>query len=134
MGEFSLDNILTDEEVDGLFSDDITEENSQETPPESKENNQEDNTTEVDIDDIFPDEDDSESPESVGSEENTQEKEGTTSSKQGTSPNNFYSSIAKALKEDGTLPDLDDDILDKAETPEDFANLIETQIQARLDE
>ena len=134
MGEFSLDNILTDEEVDGLFSDDITEENSQETPPESKENNQEDNTTEVDIDDIFSSEDDSESPESVGSEENTQEKEGTTSNKSGTSPNNFYSSIAKALKEDGTLPDLDDDILDKVQTAEDFAEAIETQVRARLDE
>ena len=134
MGEFSLDNILTDEEVDDLFSDDITEENSQETPPESKENNQEDNTTEVDIDDIFPSEGDSESPESVGSEENTQEKEGTTSNKSGTSPNNFYSSIAKALKEDGTLPDLDDDILDKVQTAEDFAEAIETQVRARLDE
>lgn len=134
MGEFSLDNILTDEEVDGLFSDDITEENSQETPPESKENNQEDNTTEVDIDDIFSSEDDSESPESVGSEENTQEKEGTTSNKSGTSPNNFYSSIAKALKEDGTLPDLDDDILDKVQTAEDFAEAIETQVRAKLDE
>ena len=134
MGEFSLDNILTDEEVDDLFSDDITEENSQETPPESKENNQEDNTTEVDIDDIFSSEDDSESPESVGSEENTQEKEGTTSNKSGTSPNNFYSSIAKALKEDGTLPDLDDDILDKVQTAEDFAEAIETQVRAKLDE
>lgn len=134
MGEFSLDNILTDEEVDDLFNDDITEENSQETPPESKENNQEDNTTEVDIDDIFSSEDDSESPESVGSEENTQEKEGTTSNKSGTSPNNFYSSIAKALKEDGTLPDLDDDILDKVQTAEDFAEAIETQVRARLDE
>lgn len=134
MGEFSLDNILTDEEVDDLFNDDITEENPQETPPESKENNQEDNTTEVDIDDIFSSEDGSESPESVGSEENTQEKEGTTSNKSGTSPNNFYSSIAKALKEDGTLPDLDDDILDKVQTAEDFAEAIETQVRARLDE
>jgi len=134
MGEFSLNNILTEDEVDELFSDDINNESSQEAPPEQTEENQEENTTEVDIDDIFPDKDDSESPESVGSEENTQEKEGTTSSKQGTSPNNFYSSIAKALKEDGTLPDLDDDILDKVETAEDFANVIETQVKARLDE
>ena len=38
------------------------------------------------------------------------------------------------MKEDGILPDLDDDILDKTETPEDFAQLIESQIQARFDE
>lgn len=134
MGEFSLDNILTEAEVDELFNVDVTEENSQETPPEQKENNQEKTTTEVDVDDIFSSEDDSESPESVGSEENKQEKEGTTSKSNGTSPNNFYSSIAKALKEDGTLPDLDDDILDKMETAEDFAEAIETQVKARLDE
>ena len=134
MGEFSLDNILTEAEVDELFSTDVTEENSQETPPEQKENNQEETTTEVDVDDIFSSEDSSESPESVGSEENKQEKEGTTSKSNGASPNNFYSSIAKALKEDGTLPDLDDDILDKMETAEDFAEAIETQVKARLDE
>ena len=132
MGEFNLNDILTEDEVTSLFSDD---EDVQDTPPEQTENNQENNdTTEVDVDDIFTKEDDSESPESVGSEENNQEKEDTSSNKNGTSPNNFYSSIAKALKEDGILSDLDDDLLDKAETPEDFANLIETQIQSRLDE
>ena len=134
MGEFSLDNILTEDEVDELFSEDINNESSQETPPKQKENNQEETTTEVDVDDIFSSEDSSESPESVGSEENKQEKEGTTSKSNGASPNNFYSSIAKALKEDGTLPDLDDNILDKMETAEDFAEAIETQVRARLDE
>lgn len=132
MGEFNLNGILTEDEVSAIFSDD---ENVQDTPPEQTEENQENNdTTEVDVDDIFTNEDDSESPESVGSEENNQEKEDTNSNKNGTSPNNFYSSIAKALKEDGILSDLDDELLDKAETPEDFANLIESQIQSRLDE
>ena len=133
MGEFDLNNILSEDEIDDIFSEDT--ENSQETPPEQKENNQENNdTTEVDVDDILVSEDDSESPESVGSEENKQEKEDTTSEKNGTSPNNFYSSIAKALKEDGVLPDLDDETLDKATSAEDFAELIESQIQARFDE
>ena len=134
MEDFNLNGILSEDEVSALFSDEDTEETSQETPPEQKENNQENDTTEVDVDDIFGNEDDSESPESVGSEENNQETEGTSSEKKGTSPNNFYSSIAKALKEDGILSDLDDDMLDKAETPEDFASIIEAQINARLDE
>jgi hypothetical protein len=134
MEDFNLNGILSEDEVSALFSDEDTEETSQETPPEQKENNQENDTTEVDVDDIFKNEDDSESPESVGSEENNQETEGTSSEKKGTSPNNFYSSIAKALKEDGILSDLDDDMLDKAETPEDFASIIEAQINARLDE
>ena len=133
MGEFDLNNILSEDEIDDIFSEDT--EDLQETPPEQTENNQENkDTTEVDVDDIFGDKDDSESPESVGSEENKQEKEDTTSKKNGTSPNNFYSSIAKALKEDGVLPDLDDDVLDKASSPEDFAEIIESQIKARFDE
>lgn len=133
MEDFTLDNILSEDEIDDIFG--IDDDDSQDSPPEKQENNQETNdTTEVDVDDIFGNDDDSESPESVGSEENKQESEDTTSDKDGTSPNNFYSSIAKALKEDGILSDLDDDVLEKTLSPEDFANLIEAQIQSRFDE
>jgi predicted RNase H-like HicB family nuclease len=38
------------------------------------------------------------------------------------------------LKEEGVFPDVDDDILEKIESPEDFRNLIENQIQAGLQE
>ena len=129
--ELDFNSILNEDEISLLFSDE--EETLQDSPPE-KGDNKNDNTTEVDVDDIFTNEDSSESPESVGSEDDNQEMEDTSSNKNGTSPNNFYSSIAKALKEDGILPDLDDDTLDKTETPEDFAKLIESQIQARFDE
>ena len=134
MGEFNFNDILSEEEVSSLFGDE--NDDLQDTPPDDKKEEEKiDSTTEVDVDDIFGNEDDSESPESVGSEENKQDKEGTSSTNDGTSPNNnFYSSIAKALKEDGTLPDLDDDILDKVETAEDFAEVIEAQIKARFDE
>ena len=48
-------------------------------------------------------------PESVGSGKDDKEvKEDTTLKGSGSSPNNFYSSIAKALKEEGIFPDLDD--------------------------
>ena len=66
MGEFSLNEILTEDEVSALFSDE-TNEDSQETPPEQTENQENNDTTEVDVDDLFSDEEDSESPESVGS-------------------------------------------------------------------
>ena len=135
MGEFNFNDILNEDEVSSLFSNE-EDDDLQDTPPDDKKEDKEDNsTTEVDVDDIFRNEDDSESQESVGSEENKQDKEGTSSTKDGTSPNNnFYSSIAKALKEDGTLPDLDDETLDKVETAEDFAEVIEAQIKARFDE
>lgn len=133
MEDFNLNNILSEEEIDEIFSEDVDK--VQDSQPDEKEKNQEtNNTTEVDVDDIFVKEDDLESPESVGSEENNREKEDTSSASEGTSPDNFYSSIAKALKEDGILPDLDDELLEKTISPEDFAELIEAQVKARFDE
>lgn len=116
----------------GLFEDNEDKE-KQDTPPEEKEQkgNKETTEDEVNPDDLF------ENPEGVGSEENNQEKEkeDTTSTKGGTSPKtNFYSSIASALKDEGILPDLDDEIVDNVKTPEDFAEVIEKQIQAKFDE
>lgn len=135
--ELSLDNILGADEIENLFVDD---EETQETPPDNGEpskkegesNENEEETTEVvDVDNLFTD-----TPESVGSgKENTEEKEDTTTPKgDGTSPKNFYSSIAKALKEEGIFPDLDDEGLSKVKDPEDFRDLIDQQIKAGLDE
>lgn len=134
--ELSLDNILGADEIENLFVDD---EETQETPPaneetlekEDKEKNKEETTEVVDVDTLFTEE-----PESVGSgKENTEEKEDTTTPKgDGTSPKNFYSSIAKALKEEGIFPDLDDEGLSKVKDPEDFRDLIDQQIKAGLDE
>ena len=133
--ELSLDNILGAEEIENLFVDD---EETQETPPvneetsekEDKDKNKEETTEVVDVDNLFTD-----TPESVGSgKENTEEKEDTTPKEDGTSPKNFYSSIAKALKEEGIFPDLDDEGLSKVKDPEDFRDLIDQQIKAGLDE
>lgn len=132
--ELSDEFILSsDEMVDSLFTD--SEEDLQETPPDQKENSNKDNekTTEesqVNPDDLFDD------SESVGSGKDIQEKEeNTTSNKGGTSPKtNFYSSIASALKDEGILPDLDDDVVNNIKEASDFANAIEKQIQARFDE
>lgn len=137
--ELSLDNILGAEEIENLFVDDNE---SQETPPPesneetdpndkgNKDKDKEETTEVVDVDNLFTD-----TPESVGSgKENTEEKEDTTPKGSGTSPKNFYSSIAKALKEEGIFPDLDDEGLSKVKEPEDFRDLIEQQIKAGLDE
>lgn len=127
--ELSLDNILDSAEIDTLF----TENDIQETPsdtPEGENKEVKEETTEINPNDLFGE------SESVGSEEdNIEEKESTTPSNSGTSPNTYiYSSIAKALKEEGVFPDLDDDTANKIKAPEDFRNLIEEQIKAGLDE
>ena len=134
--ELSLDNILGAEEIENLF---VEDEDTQDTPPangeppkkEEEPNKDKEETTEVvDVDNLFTD-----TPESVGSgKENTEEKEDTTPKGDGTSPKNFYSSIAKALKEEGIFPALDDEDLSKVKDPEDFRDLIDQQIKAGLDE
>ena len=43
------------------------------------------------------------------------------------------SSILTALKDDGILLDVDSELIQKAKSPEDFANIIEAQVAARLD-
>lgn len=134
--ELSLDNILGAEEIENLF---VEDDETQDTPPangeppkkeEEPSKDKEETTEVVDVDNLFTD-----TPESVGSgKENTEEKEDTTPKGDGTSPKNFYSSIAKALKEEGIFPDLDDDGLSKVKDPEDFRDLIDQQIKAGFDE
>lgn len=133
--ELSLDNILGAEEIESLF---VEDEDTQDTPPangeppkkeEEPSKDKEETTEVVDVDNLFTD-----TPESVGSgKENTEEKEDTTPKGDGTSPKNFYSSIAKTLKEEGIFPDLDDEGLSKVKDPEDFRDLIDQQIKAGLD-
>ena len=134
--ELSLDNILGAEEIENLF---VEDDETQDAPPangeppkkeEEPSKDKEETTEVVDVDNLFTD-----TPESVGSgKENTEEKEDTTPKGNGTSPKNFYSSIAKALKEEGIFPDLEDDSFTKVKDPEDFRDLIDQQIKAGLDE
>ena len=130
MEGLSMDNILTESDIDMLFSGEETAE-TQDTSPESEETKDKKETTEeLNVEGLFE-----ETPESVGSEEHQEVEDTTSEKKTGSSPtNNFYSSIAKALKEDGVFPDLDDETADNIKEAEDFAEAIEKQIQARLDE
>lgn len=139
--ELILDNILGAEEIENLFVDDEVQDTSpedevtpdQEDGKEDKKNKEKDEeTTEViDVDNLFTDE-----PESVGSgKDNTKGKEDTSSREDSTSPQKtIYSSIAKALKEEGIFPDLDDEVLSKVKEPEDLRDLVEQQIKAGLEE
>ena len=127
MEGLSLDNIMTGEEAANLFSQEqeSTEENEVETPKNKEENKEA--TEVVDVNSLFTEE-----PESVGSGDNNKEKEDT-SSKEGTSPN-FYSSIAKTFAEDGVFQNLDEEALSKVSDAESFLDLVEQQVQSKLDE
>lgn len=133
MEGLDMSNILSPDEVDNLFTDDGGEE-TQVIPPEKQEEDKDNKTTteipEVDPESLFDE------SESVGSEKvDTKGKESTSSKETGASPKtNFYSSIASALKEEGILSDLDDETLSKIESPEDFAEAMEAQLKAQLNE
>ena len=150
MEEFDINNILNNpSDIEALFNGSNTDEpqvndvatsttsttstDNDEVNEENNEdkNNLENNITESpkSIEEIF-------GTESVGNEDKENKGKEPSSSKEGTSPNNknFYSSIASALKEDGIFPDIDDESLAKIKTPEDFAEMFENQVQAKLDE
>lgn len=138
MGELSLDNILDGEDLD-LFSTgqevDNPDENSNNSEELFENENKENGTAEgqeeeIDAEDLFGD------PESVGSEENKGEGEHTSSEGKGTSPKNenFFSSNAKALAEEGVFPDLDDETINGIKTAEDFRKAIQDQIDKGLSE
>lgn len=135
---FKEDNILTGDEINSLFETpkEETEVNTEDEKPneeksskegKASENEDDKETAEVDVESLF------ERPESVGSDKEESGKEKPKSEKEGSSTY-IYSSIAKALKEEGILPDLEDEVVDGIANPEDFAKAIEQQIQSKFDE
>lgn len=140
MEELGFDNILGENEIDTLFlepeesmentGEGSNEEEETSSNPESEETEQ---TTEVVNDDSLFEE---EQPESVGSGKDTEGTEGGSSNDDGggTSPKNFYSSIANAMAEDGVFPNLDEEIIKKADSAEALSDLFDQEVNARLDE
>lgn len=120
------DFILSEDEISILDF-----ENNPEEIQEEKTEEKEITTEDIDLDSLF-------SSESVGSEENNniEEKKNPSTTEEKSSPNNsnFYYSIANSLVEDGVLSDLDEDFIKNINSPEDFAEAIEKQVNSKLDE
>jgi hypothetical protein len=132
MGEFTLDSILGESEVDALFSTDENEiEDANQNPQEEKTEetkDKEQQTAEVNPLDLFED-----TPESVGG--GSEEEDTAGNNDTGGSPQSIYSSIAEYLKEGGIFSNLDDDNAFKGiESAEDLDSLIESEIDARMGE
>lgn len=142
MEALSFDNILGEQEIETLFTDpndtetqeeNIQQEEEEETPTDDNGKKKEKTTEVINPETLFEDD----IPESVGSGKNKEgNKEDTVhdDDQDGTSPDNFYSSIANALAVDGIFPNLDEETVKKAVDAETFSNLIESEINARLDE
>lgn len=131
MEGLNFGTMLDDEQMELLFSEqdgDTPPEDNDEEGKDKEDNKDKDNTAEVDPDNMFEGK-----PESVGSEENKDGKEDTTSEEDGTSPD-FFSSIANAFAEEGIFPDLDEETIKGIKTAQDFRDAIDKQIKAGLDE
>lgn len=121
METLDFNNIFTDEEVGKLLGEIEAETESGE---ETKETTQEEEPVVEDLEDEFL----NHNPESVGNAESP-------SQTQPSSPaNNLFSSIAKALCEEGVFPDVDEEVLTKITDAKGFRELVENQIKAGLDE
>ena len=86
-------------------------------------------------------EEEPESQESVSSKENREDtetpssKESEPESKNASSPKaDVYSVTIQSLKDDGVLPDLDDEFIKTVNSPEKFIEAIDKQVAAKLDE
>ena len=137
-----IDNIMSQEDINGLFTGNGKSE--LETPENEKTGNNQpegsqNETIEKNTDtaDVSPDNLFDEKPgslESVSSGNNQEKGEHPDTNGAGSSPKNFYSSTASALKEDGVLPDLEDSVIEGIKTPEDLSEAIQAHIDSQLNE
>lgn len=117
MEGLSFENIMSEEDAENLFLNDQDNSGKEE---EKEEKEEKEKTVEINPDNLFEEE-----SESVDSGDDDLEEGGSglfDKADDKDSPNtNFYSSIATALRDEGILPDLDDDSLKNIKDPEDFA-------------
>lgn len=143
MGEFnlSLDGIYDSDEIENLFDDtdetETVEKENKSTEKTNDENINNDKVTEIDADNLFDDQ-----SESVGNEDSNEgKKEVNAVANESTSPNssttlqnqNKWQLLSNSLRED-LFPDLDDESINKVKSAQDFADLMEAQIQTQFDE
>ena len=141
--ELGIENILSEDEIESMFSENADDETSEtetateeseeeaeeETDEDDKDKDEDDKSTEVDFDN------DKKQPESVGSDEDIDDS-GTPSDKKskGSSPNNFYTSITRALVEDGVLEISDEDEIASIKDADSLREVIAKQIENGISE
>lgn len=121
--------ILSESDIENLFSGETEELEEQEIQEKEKTADKKDTLTEedsVDYNNLFED-----TPESVGKEEDNKDKEDV-SSKQSTSP--VFSSLAKTLQEEGILLNLNQEDIDKIKDIESLKEAVKQWAKSDFDE
>lgn len=136
MEGIGLDNMLGAEELERIFSgqeeaasEGAVENGDNNSDPE--ENNDTEETAEVDFSDLLGNQ-----PESVGSGKNTEGNGETPESgnDSGTPQANLFSSIAKALRDEGVFPDLSDDTLKEVTDAASLRAMFDNEVSKSLDD
>ena len=140
MDGIGLDNMLSAEQVEKMFSDSpatVSEETEtggseeQKAPENQEEKSETVETAEVDFSDLLGNQ-----PESVGSEENTEGNGGAPESNDGsgTPQKNLFSSIARILRDEGVFPDLSDEALNDVNSAEALEKMFSDKVTNMFDE
>ena len=125
MEGLNMDNILTSEEIENLFSGDDSEDTTEDSTEEESKEDSKDNS--VDENSLFSDTE-TEEQEPTEQEDTPQTKQAEISPKS----KNFYSSIAQALKDDGVFSALPEDM--NINSADDFTKAIQEEVNSRLEE
>jgi hypothetical protein len=124
MDELTVDNILTDMDIENLFVD------KQAEPPEEKQDEpqekQEPKEEEVNVDTLF------DGDNTVAEPKN--DKEIKTPDSTSSNNNSIFSSITQALVDEGVFSELNEEVIKGTNSAEAFKKLIEDKIQEGLDE
>ena len=130
LNAFDLDGLLTEDEAREVFSGN---DRQQDTPPEKQEEGGEDETPD---ESVIENADAGDNQQEIVGNGNIEEREdaGSDASKGSSSPDVFYSSIARAAKNDGIFSNLSDEFIDSIKGPEDFGEALEQEVAARLSE
>ena len=137
MEGIGLDNVMGAEDVERLFSSEPTTGAAEEAPEKEQEAQAASNetkteeTAEVDFSDLLGD-----VSEGVGSEEDTGRKGDASelNDDSGTPQPNLFSSIAKALRDEGVFPDLSEETLKEIKDAAGFRKLFDDEVTKSLDE
>lgn len=139
MENLSLENIIDPSELDfpGEETSKTKEEKAEGAPNTPEEEEKEEDKTPT-SEELFSEEEEEgeekKENEPSGKKEDDGENADEKKPEEGVEGRSFYAQVAGALVEDGILDGVDDKELSGIKTPDDFADLMERQIQARMDE
>lgn len=131
MEDLGFENIMSDYDIESIFGgSDVSDDRVTQDGGNSIEDAKTETNIDAELDELY-----SNLQESVdGGNYDTKTGEGTGNDSSSSPNDNFYSSILDALYNDGSLPELSEDQIQGVKNDEDFREVMEQVVQARVDQ